>query len=378
MRSRKDEKRSGVSWESYSSAAPALGINTPFVTALNPDDVLLGRGAPIINYEGNVRFRELVQTHKADYIGTGRHQTKDVIARQIVAEIGNRNGRFLRRIASSEQAQILGVPDGTTAWLVAHETVAIEKVKQALRDKDPAKTMGPEPVLGSYDSIHQRPSTPAMSAMYAQANPSMLWLRGASSLIGRVHNYNAPTGNPGFSAFALPRQEDSGQQPALPNQQLLEHQYVALLQEQHQQIRNQTLAALRMASRGASLHDPTIDELSALWGRSSTHLHESFAPTTTQQGLVRALADQVIQHEALAAQRDQQMLNQHHELLMRSECLFEARMSVQRDLARELQRQADREAQQADREAQQADALVMATSTLPAAASVGAHVAHAV
>lgn len=92
-----------------------------YVTELNPNDILLGRGAPVINYEGNVRFRELVSTRKTEYVGTGRHQVKDEIARQIVAEIRNRKGRFLQKIGSLPEEEKLEMPEGTKVWQVARK-----------------------------------------------------------------------------------------------------------------------------------------------------------------------------------------------------------------------------------------------------------------
>jgi hypothetical protein len=110
----------------------------PIIVAnVTENDVLLGRGATIINHVGNQRFHELVLDRKQEYNSTWRHQIKDAIARKIFVFITEqRNGRFLRRIDSVYEAQALGIPhDWTTMWLVADPNVAIEKIKQALRDK---------------------------------------------------------------------------------------------------------------------------------------------------------------------------------------------------------------------------------------------------
>jgi hypothetical protein len=110
----------------------------PIIVAnVTENDVLLGRGATIINHVGNQRFHQLVLDRKQEYNSTWRHQIKDSIARKIFVFITEqRNGRFLRRIDSVYEAQALGIPhDWTTMWLVADPNVAIEKIKQALRDK---------------------------------------------------------------------------------------------------------------------------------------------------------------------------------------------------------------------------------------------------
>jgi hypothetical protein len=109
----------------------ARGQWVAVVTQLEPNDVLMGRGAPVANYAGNVLFRQLVSTRKLDYGMAGRHAAKQVIARQVYAEIGKREGRFLSKLAP-------GTVTKTTAhnhWYVANEEVALEKVKQALRGK---------------------------------------------------------------------------------------------------------------------------------------------------------------------------------------------------------------------------------------------------
>lgn len=139
------------------------GVDEPiYVTVPGPNDILLGRGAPIINYEGNVRFRALVSTRKLEYVGSGRHQVKDGIAKSIIDEIGRRKGRFLRRVDNSnvasteassatdcdqtgsddEKPSVAGRKPKFTSnklYQVAEYDVAIEKVKQALRDKDTIK-----------------------------------------------------------------------------------------------------------------------------------------------------------------------------------------------------------------------------------------------
>jgi hypothetical protein len=109
---------------------------TKFVTEILPNDILLGRGAPMIRNEGNARFREIVSTRKKDYMSSGRHHVKNEIAKQVLDVIVHRQGRFLRKVDSPEEAIKLGVPKGTQAWVLADNDTILEKVKQALRDKD--------------------------------------------------------------------------------------------------------------------------------------------------------------------------------------------------------------------------------------------------
>jgi hypothetical protein len=125
-----------------------------YVTDPGPNDILLGRGAPVINYEGNIRFRALVSSRKREYIGSGRHQVKDTVAKSIIDEIEKRGGRFLRRVETISSAAATSNASTTSddnkptpteyapsepankRYRIVEYDVAIEKVKQALRDKE--------------------------------------------------------------------------------------------------------------------------------------------------------------------------------------------------------------------------------------------------
>jgi hypothetical protein len=110
--------------------------SSSFVTQLTPNDVLFGRGAPSIGNEGNVRFRQLVQSRKREYVSTGKRQVKDWIARQVIHAVTLRHGRFLRKVESLGEAERMGVPEGLQAWMMVEEETILQKVKQALRDRE--------------------------------------------------------------------------------------------------------------------------------------------------------------------------------------------------------------------------------------------------
>ena len=106
------------------------------VTELKEDDVLFGRGAPIVNTSGNIRFRDLVNAQKAAYSTTKCRQTKDSIARNIIATVEQRGGRFLKEIKTSDAARKHAVPIGVKAWITAGYDEIVEKVKQTLRESE--------------------------------------------------------------------------------------------------------------------------------------------------------------------------------------------------------------------------------------------------
>lgn len=107
------------------------------VTQLNMNDVLMGRGAPAIDNEGNVRFRRIVSGRRAEYFAARKRQDKDRIARQVMNAVESRGGRFLKKKADeAEQAQLPELAGGDTAWTLVDEDTVLTKVKQSLRDRN--------------------------------------------------------------------------------------------------------------------------------------------------------------------------------------------------------------------------------------------------
>ncbi len=105
-----------------------------YITQINPNDVLFGRGSGPNDHEGNIRFRDLVGERKAEYMATNHRQTKAKIAREIVGKVIQKNGRFLKKVEAVE-AKELGIPKGVEAWIAVDEETIMEKAKQALRQQ---------------------------------------------------------------------------------------------------------------------------------------------------------------------------------------------------------------------------------------------------
>jgi hypothetical protein len=119
----------------------AQDSHLPFIANLNSNDVVLGRGVSIARYQGNIRFRELIGSRKAEYNSTSRHNIKTDIAIQVYQAIASRQGRFVRLIESMEEAQKVGVPNGMQVWVVGDESTAMSKIKQALREMPATKSI---------------------------------------------------------------------------------------------------------------------------------------------------------------------------------------------------------------------------------------------
>lgn len=143
------------------------------VSILNSHDVLFGRTSYTISYQGNVLFREMVNSRKADYMATGRHQAKKEIAMSIFDSIRNNGGRFLRPLEEEATGRAKG--DGVLAWKVADENTAMQKIKQALRELGPTKgadvtidaSLSAGPWTGSnakhHTTIEQNPSSHSLN-----------------------------------------------------------------------------------------------------------------------------------------------------------------------------------------------------------------------
>jgi hypothetical protein len=116
---------------------------TTIIYELRPSDVLLGRGSRTDQYPGNLAYREVVNRCKREYSTTADHEAKRAIAEYIIAQVEKIHGRFLRRVEpNSNESVALGVANSSnngskpkSAWVMIDKHAAIEKTKQALREK---------------------------------------------------------------------------------------------------------------------------------------------------------------------------------------------------------------------------------------------------
>ena len=129
------------------------------VTKVNDNDVQLGRGRPVITSQGNLRFRRLILEHRVEYTSTTRHNVKDGIARRILSTIAVRGGRFLRRLESASERELLGMQDGDQAWATVDDETSLQKVKQALREQESAAGVDSEGLKGSLSGKKRQSAT---------------------------------------------------------------------------------------------------------------------------------------------------------------------------------------------------------------------------
>jgi hypothetical protein len=110
------------------SSPPVAPTSTTLITTPNPNDVLLGRGSGTNDFVGNGQFREIVERHKRDYISARRNKEKDTIAKGIFNGIQSLGGRFLKAVENNTTKE--------EQWYEVEDSVALEKCKQALRQKE--------------------------------------------------------------------------------------------------------------------------------------------------------------------------------------------------------------------------------------------------
>lgn len=97
--------------------------NKVYICDLPTDfDVILGRGGRANNHPGNKRYFKKVLSKRKDYRDCGNAAEKNGVARSVV-DFVQEDGRFLLR------------EDETKRWFVVPDKVALDKAKQALRDK---------------------------------------------------------------------------------------------------------------------------------------------------------------------------------------------------------------------------------------------------
>jgi hypothetical protein len=138
-------------------------------------DIFSNPKAQVNQYEGNIRFRELVQQRKDEYSATTNRRMKDTIAREIVEIVLSKEGRFLKKYEEIENmgstlttnenhsliaacqneikeannikspaklqkkvSSTLAIEDET--WVIVDKEIAVEKSKQALRDQEERKS----------------------------------------------------------------------------------------------------------------------------------------------------------------------------------------------------------------------------------------------
>lgn len=212
------------------------------------------------------------------------------------------------------------------------EEVAIEKVKQALRDKDPSKSIADDPnhfTNNIEQSDQQKYSFPAASESTVEDAAIIRWLRAASHSLTGLQRAQSASVNPHALSLHLQQQMNGHQQLSHPIPQPLEQQYLEHLRQL--QLRSQ-LSALVTNQLGGGPPQLTNEQLLALrrreevWGALNQQANPPFvAPATLQARSVEDIRHAgFAQLAALTMLREQQQVNRDIELFTRNHNVFGA------------------------------------------------------
>ena len=162
---------------SYPSSFRSSDLTGRRVNAPSPVDILLGRGKPFHNHNGNQRMLEIVDEHRPRYLKADR-KDKHVIIEHILSAIRAYGGRFLSRV------------DYENYWVEVSHAIAYRKVGHAFRSKARKKTakkrLGSGVILPSLPGEEGAQSSMMMNKMQGGLPPSVLGSKlAASSAFGR-------------------------------------------------------------------------------------------------------------------------------------------------------------------------------------------------
>ena len=103
---------------------PNIPPSTEGISTFHDADVLSGRGGGTNVHPGNRTFRDLINTHRREYLKAKKND-KPAISRAIVKLVRDTGGRFLKKDNKSG------------LWFEIGDTLAREKTSQALRQRAP-------------------------------------------------------------------------------------------------------------------------------------------------------------------------------------------------------------------------------------------------
>jgi hypothetical protein len=159
-------------------------------------DVLLGRGTGSSQFEGNKRFRQLVNDRRKQYLSSNKRSFKNAIARELHDEIHSKGGTFLK-LQEEASARDDGIVAGGT-WVVVDYDTALEKCKMALRQqqqseeqksnaKKKRKKKQPEPSLPQVEIVRQHEEDEQMQNSFSD-NSNLTQNCGGSTIVAGGNN----------------------------------------------------------------------------------------------------------------------------------------------------------------------------------------------
>ncbi|GKY91904.1 hypothetical protein MPSEU_000162000 [Mayamaea pseudoterrestris] len=104
-------------------------VTIEYITMIQPEDVLSGRGGATNSHSGNREFRRLVKSHQKEYLHA-KKRDKPAVAALVVDLIRRKGGRFLKKLDQTNHL-------GQVFYVEIGDERAKEKACQALREGAP-------------------------------------------------------------------------------------------------------------------------------------------------------------------------------------------------------------------------------------------------
>ena len=154
-----------MSSEGSTSETNAVVPLNKLVTKMGGNDVLTGRGTRIDNNPGNIAFRSIVRGRKLECTSTNRQHRKQEIAEEIIQQILQRGGRFLRQVSSPKKGNLMSVSadEDDVSWEECDTESILRKVKQILRSNpiyNMSTTTSPPLVQELKNPVHKSEISP--------------------------------------------------------------------------------------------------------------------------------------------------------------------------------------------------------------------------
>lgn len=214
------------------------------------NDVLLGRGKGAYNHEGNVTFRRLVIERSTSYRQNDNKSFRRAVAREIIKDVERRGGKFLRPLEPTTSRAPKEYP---LRYEIVPASLALTKVKQALRDMAVATLHEPKPKSAKPEfttnkdtpRLQQLPPTlnpfllnsfggPLLNGYPFKSEPSLLNFLGMSQLNDRDGSQSPDLSQLAALQLSILRKEQTDRLLGA----LAQQQSLALLQQQQQQVSN--------------------------------------------------------------------------------------------------------------------------------------------
>ena len=202
--------------ESNASAVANVASGRQLVEEIGPHDVMLGRGAPISENEGNGCLRQIVVRRHADYVAATNRNAKHSVAIEIVDAVLRQGGRFLQKATDVDTDSF----DGAWEVVKAPNDVIMRKVKQLLRDMGPEarerraerkRLSRKKPSAKNADASNASEANTRQTSSQPKLPPEPSLLAAEESKMASITVEAAPPlatsqrqGGPGVRAFALP------------------------------------------------------------------------------------------------------------------------------------------------------------------------------